>query len=76
MITANSTETPATSSVPSKTTPTSLEESENSLWPAELIEQVRSILNTLNQDVTLVTIVNSKNEHSLELKIGWKYYQL
>lgn len=68
VITANSTETPATSSVPSKTTPTSLEESENSLWPAELIEQVRSILNTLNQDVTLVTIVNSKNEHSLELK--------
>ena len=27
-----------------------------------------SILNALNQDVTLVTIVNSQNEHSLELK--------
>ncbi len=38
------------------------------MWPAELIEQVRGILNALNQDVTLVTIVNSQNEHSLELK--------
>lgn len=58
----------ATSPAPSKTDTAPPEESENSLWPAELIEQVRGILNALNQDVTLVTIVNSQNEHSLELK--------
>ena len=45
---------------PSKTAATPSEETEETLWPAELMEQVfRGILNALNQDVTLVTIVNS-----------------
>lgn len=57
-----------TSSAPSKAAAASPQKSENPLWPAELMEQVRGILNALNQDVTLVTIVNPQNEHSLELK--------
>ena len=57
-----------TSSAPSKAAAASPQKSENPLWPAELMEQVRGILNALNQDVTLVTIVNPQNEHSLEMK--------
>ncbi len=68
VIKSKSTESAAASPAPSKTNTTPSEEAEESLWPAELIEQVRGILNALNQDVTLVTIVNSQNEHSLELK--------
>ena len=68
VIKSKSTESATTSTSPSKTTTTPSEETEETLWPAELMEQVRGILNALNQDVTLVTIVNSQNEHSLELK--------
>ncbi|MFQ9793398.1 MAG: NAD(P)/FAD-dependent oxidoreductase [Acutalibacteraceae bacterium] len=61
VIKSKSTESAAASPAPSKTNTTPSEEAEESLWPAELIEQVRGILNALKQDVTLVTIVNSQN---------------
>ncbi len=41
---------------------------EHPLWPAELKEQVRGILNALTKNVTLVTIVDAANEHSVKLK--------